>query len=220
MSAVSPPGTLTPVQDAGGDSALADRRARVTIALCAICPLLVGILVTLSTRGPAPAPPPRLAGHWVYVPGLAAAVHVDGATKQVDATVAVGAASAGSPVVQGGQAGYVVDVDRVIVFGPGAGVTGSAPGAGVAETPVPAETAAGAYLVYRAAGLVVRLSPERATIAAGGRLGDPVAAADGTLWVHRVDTGDVCALGPADAALSCPAKLPARHRGGLSMLGG
>ena len=207
------------MQDVAGDSAAADRKARVTIALCALCPVLVGLLVTLGTSRGEPEPPPRMAGHWVYVPGLAAAVHVDGETKRVDATVAVGAASVGSPVVQGAQDGYVVDVDRMIVFGPRSGVTGSAPGMGVAEMPVPAVTAAGAFLVYRSAGLVVRLSPERATVAAGGRLGDPVITSDGTVWVHRVDKGEVCALGPAGTALSCPAKTPAGARGGLSMLG-
>ena len=198
--------------------AAADRRARVTIALSALCPVLVGLLVTAGTSGSDPGPPPQLAGHWVYVPGLAAAVHVDGETKQVDATVPVGAAGAGSPVLQGGPAGYVVDVDRVIAFGPTTGVTGGHPGVGVAETPVPVETAAAAYLVYRTAGLVVRLHPERATVRAGGPLGDPVADRDGTLWAHRVDTGAVCALGPADTALSCPARVPAGHRAALSSL--
>ncbi len=200
--------------------AAADRRARVTIALCALGPMLVGLLVTAGTSRSVPSPPPRLTGHWVYVPGLAAAVHVDGESKEVDATVAVGAASPGSPVLQGGRAGYVVDVDLVIVFGSTAGVTGGLPGTGVAESPVPVETARAAYVVYRTAGLVVRLSPRHASVGTGGPLGDPVTAADGTLWVHRVDTGEACALDPDGTALSCPARVPAGHRAALSLLGG
>lgn len=220
------PGCIAPAHDArvpdlaSDRGAAADRRARVIIALCALCPVLVGLVVTAGTTRAAPAPPPRLAGHWVYVPGLAAAVHVDGASKQVDATVPLGAASPGSPVLQGGHAGYLVDVDRVVEFGPAAGVTGGRPGPGVAETPVPVEAAAAAHLVYRAAGLVVRLSPEPATVTAGGPLSEPVAARDGTLWVLRADTGEVCGLGPGETALSCPARVPAGHRAGLSLLGG
>jgi hypothetical protein len=193
-------------------------RAWFAIALCAVLPVLIGVLVTAGTFRPAPPVSPPVPGHWVYVPSRGAAVHVDGAAKGIDATVSVGSASTGSPVLQDRHAAYLVDHDRVVVFSRGTGVTGNVAASGVAEAPVPVEAGGAAYLVYRTAGLIVRLGSDPVTVAAGGPLGAPVVTPEGRLWVHRLDTGELCLLADR-AALSCPARVPADHPGALALLG-
>lgn len=202
----------------GRGRARLDLRVLAVIALCAALPVLIGVLLTAGTvRSDPPAAQPT-AGHWVYVPSQGVAVHVDGATKRVDATVAVGSALAGSPVLQDRQAAYLVDDDRVIVFGPG-GVTGEAPTEGLAERPVPIEAGGAAYLVYRTAGVIVRLGPKPVTVTAGGPLGAPVVTPDGRLWTYEVDSGKVCSLNDK-ATLDCPSRVPAGHTGALAVLDG
>lgn len=192
-----------------------DRRALIAIGLCAALPVLIGVLLTSGHVEPAPAPAHPSGGHWVYVPGRGVAVHVDGAGKRVDATVPVGSASAGSPVVADRTSAYLVDDDRVLVFGRD-GVAGASEAAGVAEHPVPVEARGVAYLVYRTAGLIVRLGGR--TVSAGGPLADPLVAPDGRVWTYRVDTGAVCRLD--GAALSCPGQVPDGHTGSLVALAG
>jgi hypothetical protein len=193
-----------------------DYRALVAVILCAALPVLIGILV--ATRD-APSEPAVKAtgGHWVYVSGQGVAVHVNGTTKLIDATVHVGAASAGSPVLADHAANYLVDDDRVVLFGHD-GVTGDAPAPGIAEQPVPVEAGGTAYLVYRTAGLIVRLAPEPVRVSAGGPLGAPVVSPSGQLWTYRMDSGDLCVL--VEDNLSCPSQIPTDHTGALSVLNG
>ncbi len=196
-----------------------DRRALAAIALCAALPVLIGILLTSGSgqREPRPAAHPT-GGHWVYVPSRGIAVHVDGAKKHVDATVEVGSAPTGSPVVQDRHAAYLVDGDRVVLFGRD-GVSGEVPATGVAEQPVPLEANGSAYLVYRPAGLIVRLGPKPVTTEAGGSLGAPVATPKGQLWTYQVDSGKLCRL-TDQATLTCPSRVPAGHTGALAVLDG
>ena len=191
-------------------------RARVAIGLCVALPMVIGILITAGTFHSAPAAPHQLFGHWVYVPSVGTAVHVDGGTGRVDARVDVGSASTGSEVVADQHSAYLVDYDHVIMFNPAGGVTGTAPAAGVAENPVPVDAGGTAYLVYRTSGLIVRLGPHPFTIPAGGPLGAPIATSAGALWVNRVDTGALCQVAPT--TLTCPAK--AEHPGALTALNG
>jgi hypothetical protein len=194
-------------------------RAWIAIALCAVLPVLIGILVTAGTFRSAPPARPPVPGHWVYVPSRGTAVHVDGAAKGIDATVSVGSASTGSPVLQDEHSAYLVDYDRVVVFSRSTGVTGNVPASGVAEDPVPIEAGGAAYLVYRTAGLIVRLGSGPVTVSAGGPLGAPVITPAGQLWAHRLDTGELCLL-VGQATLSCPARVPADHPGALALLDG
>jgi hypothetical protein len=192
-------------------------RAKVAIGLCAVLPMAIGILITVGAFHAAPATPPHLLGHWVYVPSASTAVHVDGRIERVDAQVTVGSASTGSQIVADQHAAYLVDYDHVITFSPG-GVTATAPAEGVAENPVPIEAAGTAYLVYRTSGLIMRLGPDPVTVAAGGPLDAPAATPGGALWVYRTDTGALCQVNPT--TLTCPAHVPAGHVGALAVRGG
>jgi len=200
----------------GRGRARLDFRALAAVVLCAALPIVIGILV--ATRSAPSEPAARdTGGHWVYVPGQGVAVHVNGTTKRVDATVHVGSASAGSPVLADHEASYLVDEDRFILFGSD-GVTGDAPAPGIAEQPVPVEAGGTAYLVYRTAGLIVRLAPAPVRVSAGGPLGTPVVTPSGQLWTYRMDSGALCVL--SGDKLSCPSKVPSDHTGALSVLAG
>jgi hypothetical protein len=191
-----------------------DRRARLAIAACVVLPVLIGIVVTAGTFRSQPAPPPPIAGHWVYVPSIGAAVHVDGGNRKVDATIQVGSASPGSLVVQDQHANYVVDYDKTIVFTRSGGVTDHDPSPGVDENPVPMLAAGTGYLVYRAAGMIMPLGSQQ-QIMVGGPLGVPVMTPTGELWVNRTDNGDICVL---EQALRCETK--ATHPGALTLMNG
>lgn len=197
-----------------------DRRALAAIVLCAALPVLIGFLLTSGSGQPEPratATHPS-AGHWVYVAGRGIAVHVDGETKRVDATVEIGSAPTGSPVVQDRHAAYLIDDDRVVLFGVD-GEFREAPSAGVAEQPVTLEENGSAYLVYQQAGLIVRLGAKPVTTQAEGVLGAPVVTPNGELWTYQVDSGKLCLL-TEEATLSCPGSVPAGHTGALAVLDG
>ncbi|MFJ1760488.1 fibronectin type III domain-containing protein [Amycolatopsis sp. NPDC088138] len=180
-------------------------------------------VVTLALTG-AVSPTPGLSfspsGHWVVNPGLGLVLHVNGSSRGVDAKAAVPGLAPGDSVVQGDSSGYVVGPSQVTEFGKSdLAVTGSTPTPVVGERPVLLETDGGPYLVYRDAGSVVRLGPAMTVVPAGGKLGDPVAAKDGTVWVNRVDTGSVCDLPKAADQLVCPAAAPPGHAGALTLVG-
>ncbi|MGV9297341.1 fibronectin type III domain-containing protein [Amycolatopsis sp. NPDC003676] len=159
------------------------------------------------------------AGHWVYNTSSQSAVHVDGATGQVDAQAAVPGAEAGSPVAQGGRSGYVVDRTRITEFSKSTLGVESSKAPPSAEEPVVLEVAGGPYLVYRNAGQIARLGDPAATAPTGGPLSAPVATSDGTLWVHRIDNGSICDLPRGATLLTCPAQLPQGHDASLSVVG-
>ncbi|WP_309114275.1 fibronectin type III domain-containing protein [Saccharothrix sp.] len=160
-------------------------------------------------------------GHWVVNTAAGKVYHVDGATKQVDAEVPLPGAKPGSVVVQGDTSGYVVGAGQYTEFGKSTlRVEATTPAPAADEVPVPLETAGGPYLVYRDAAVVVRLGSEHAVIDVGGELGNPVATEDGTVWLHRVDTGALCKLARGTTVPSCPASAPAGHKGGLTVVGG
>ena len=198
-----------------------DRRALAAIVLCAALPVLIGILLTSGSGQPDPRPTAAhpSAGHWVYVPSRSVAVHVDGAAKDADASVEVGAAATGSPVVQDRNSVYLIDDDRVVLFGVDGSSAGEAPSAGVAEQPVTLEEKGSAYLVYQQAGLIVRLGAKPVTTEAGGALGAPVLTPNGQLWTYQVDGRKLCRL-TDKATLSCPRTVPVGHTGALAVLDG
>jgi hypothetical protein len=158
-------------------------------------------------------------GHWVYHVADESAYHVDGSTGQVDARVSVPGAEPDSQVAQGDGAGFVVERKRITIFDESRLHVEDAVDAPAAERPVVLEVAGGPYLVYRNAGQVVRLGDPMATVAAGGPVTEPVATGDGTVWLHRIDSGSLCAL-PRDATrLSCPARMEQQHQGVLTTVG-
>jgi Fibronectin type III domain len=69
--------------------------------------------------------------------------------------------------------------------------------------PVGIEVIGGPYLVYRQTGVIVRLGDPPVTVRAGGAVDRPTYTDDGTVWVHRPDTGAVCALRRGSDALDC-----------------
>jgi Fibronectin type III domain len=157
-------------------------------------------------------------GHWIASPAIDTVFHVNGASGTVDARAKVPGVSLGSQVVQGETSGYVVGNSRIVEFGKSTlSVERSyTPPAG--EIPVSVETAGGPYLVYRETGSVVRLGDSVATIPAGGKLGDPVATPDGTLWLHRTDSGALCRLAKGSGTIDCPVSAPTGHTGTLSTI--
>ncbi|HEV3359964.1 MAG TPA: fibronectin type III domain-containing protein [Pseudonocardiaceae bacterium] len=194
-------------------------RARVVIALLVGC--CIGV-VGLAVLGQAPQVPGldfTQSGHWVYSTGLQSALHVDGATGQVDAQAGVPGAAQGSQVVQGDSSGFVVGRSRITEFSKSTLSVSSASDAPAPEVPVGLEVAGGPYLVYRNAGQVVRLGDPTATVPAGGPLANPVATSDGTVWLLREDNGALCDLPRGSIELACPARLPQGHTGELTTVG-
>ncbi len=182
------------------------------------CLALVGLAVTGQA-----ATPERLefvqVGHWVYNDAAQSAFHVDGSTSRVDARADVPGVASGSQVAQGDDSGYVVERNRITEFDKSTLSVEESKPPPAPETPFVLEIAGGPYLVYRNAGQIVRLGDPSATVPAGGPLSRPVATADGTVWVLRIDNGSICELPKGAAVLTCTAQLPPGHGGGLTLVG-
>ncbi|MBK1789082.1 fibronectin type III domain-containing protein [Prauserella cavernicola] len=194
------------------------RRRLPLVALVAVC---VGAVVAALTSANQPATGLQFVqeGHWVAHADLGLVFHVNGSAKTVDARAKVPGIEPGSQVVQGETSGYVVGDSRIIEFGKSSLTVERSLTPPTGERPVAVEAPGGPYLVYREAGTVVRLGDPAKTIPAGGQLADPVTTPDGTLWLHRVDTGVLCSL-PSDAdRISCPAAAPTGHDGALTVVG-
>jgi hypothetical protein len=195
-------------------------RRRGPLALVAI--LCASVVAGVATGAAQPLTglqflPP---GHWVYNVALQAAFHIDGASTSVDAQAPV-PGDPGSQVVQGDTSGYVVGRSKITEFGKSSLSVEQTVSPPVDEVPLGIEAAGGPYLVYRAAGKVVRLGDPSVTVATGGAVGDPVVTADGTMWLFRTGAGLVCELPKgADRVSSCPAVVPPGHSGALTVVGG
>jgi hypothetical protein len=194
-------------------------RARIVIALLVGCCIGVVGLAILGQNPQVPTLEFTQSGHWVYSTGLQSALHVDGATGQIDAQAGVPGAAEGSQVVQGDSSGFVVGRSRITEFSKSTLSVNSAADAPAPEVPVGLEVAGGPYLVYRNAGQLVRLGDPPATVPAGGPLANPVATSDGTVWLLREDNGALCDLPRGTTELACPARLPPGHTGELTVVG-
>lgn len=188
----------------------------------AIAVLAVGSAVVLSDGGDVPFNGFRTSGHWVYNHTVGAVFHIDGGTKNIDAKVSdvpPGGNGGGTITLQGPHSGFVVRADGVVVFGtPTLRVDTTIP-LSIPEAPVGLEIVGGPYLVYRQAGTAVRLSTQPTVVQLGGPVSDPVALADGTIWVRRTDTGAVCRLDAAGVTLHCPATGPTGDDAVLAVIG-
>ncbi len=194
--------------------------ARARIAIAALLAGCVGI-VGVAVAGQAPVTPGLQflqVGHWVYSSVFQSAYHVDGSTGQVDARVPLPDAEAGSQVAQGEQSGYVVERSRITVFSKSTLAVENTLTPPATEQPAVLEIAGGPYLVYRNAGQVVRLGNPAATVPAGGPLSEPATTGDGSVWLHRVDTGSLCELPREATRLTCAAQLESGHSGALTVV--
>jgi hypothetical protein len=194
-------------------------RSRLPVVIIVV--VAAAALTAALTGAANPLPGLRVVpgGHWVYNSVLGAAFHIDGGTAGIDAQAVV-PGDQGSQVVQGDTSGYVVGDTRITQFGKSDLTAGPSVAPPSRELPVGVETAGGPYLVYRQAGQIVRLGDPSATMSAGGPVGDPVATADGTLWLPRTASGLLCRLDRgADSVSSCPVALPPGHTGAMTLVG-
>jgi hypothetical protein len=202
--------------------ALATLRSHTVTVLVTIGAVaaVVAAAVVAAGSGP-PSVTFREPGHWVYNRIERAAFHVDAGTRRVDARVDV-PSSAGDPlmVLQGHREGFVVARDVVSPFARAALTVGAPAPAARAEAPVGVEVAGGPYLVYPQAGTIVRLGEPRTSVEVGGPVSAPVRGADGTVWVHRPDTGEVCGLRSGAVTLDCAARTAPGAAGALTVVGG
>lgn len=194
-------------------------RRRGPLGLFALVSVSTLVVALTAATNPLSAAPFALSGHWVYNSVLRGVFHVDGATGNIDAQAAV-EADAGSQVVQGDTMAWIAGLNRIIAFGK-ADMSAQPPSTPpVNELPVSVEGAGGPYLVYRNAGIIDRLGDPTTTVQVGGAVGDPILTPDGTVWVHRVPSGEICTL-PKDAVKlsGCPVKAPENHPGALTVVG-
>jgi hypothetical protein len=158
-------------------------------------------------------------GHLVYNSTLGKVFHIDGGTKSVDGQVPVPGAGTSAQVVQTDKSGFVLADGRTIEFGKSDLEVEDPLPAPSSERPVALEAAGAAYAVYRNAGTIVRFGEHQSVMTADGPLGQPVVTSTGTLWVHGVESGQLCQVGVQADRLSCTAKLPNGHAGVLTLVG-
>lgn len=203
--------TVNPHREPGG------WRARVPVLLVVLACVAGVTAAVTGAASPVNSVQFLAPGHWVFNVAFGAAFHVDGATGGVDAAAEV-PGERGSQVVQGDTSGYVVGDSRITVFGKSSLEVVESRDAPAREVPVPVEIAGGPYLVYRDAGIVVRLGEHPLTLSAGDGLGDPVATSDGTLWLPRVSAGLICQLPAGAERISCPVAVEGSHHGALAVV--
>lgn len=200
-------------------AALRSHTVTVLVTIGAVAAVVLAAVVATGSGPPSVAF--REPGHWVYNRIERAAFHVDAGTRRVDARVDV-PSSAGDPlmVLQGHREGYVVAPESVSTFARTSLTVGAPTPTARADAPVGVEVPGGPYLVHPQAGTVVRLGEPRTTVEAGGPVSAPVHGADGTVWVHRPDTGEVCALRSGAVTLDCALRTAPGAAGALTIVDG
>jgi hypothetical protein len=189
------------------------------VLLITVC--AVAVTAAVSDAGAAP-PGLRFAqfGHWIANPSQDTVSHVNGSSRTVDAQAQIDGIDEGSLVIDGETSAYVISREKFVVLGKASHVVEHTMATPTGEQPFPVEARGGPYVVYREAGSVVRLGgDDPTTIAVGPGLGDPVATPDGTLWLHRKDTNQLCQLAPDSDRVSCSANVPGGHTGALTVVG-
>jgi hypothetical protein len=157
-------------------------------------------------------------GHWIYNSTLGTVFHIDGGTKNVDSQASVPGAGPGTQVVQTDKSGFVLAEGKTIEFGKSDLSVADPLLAPTDERPIGLEAAGVAYAIYPQSGRIARFG-DNSLVQTAGRLGPPAVTSAGTLWVHRLDTGQLCQLPVKADRLSCPAKVPLGHAGALTMVG-
>lgn len=196
------------------------RRAKAGLAaVVAGCVALMSVVVLTGSGSAASGLKFTQSGHWVYNSAIGRILHLDGATRDIDAEIPLPTGAPGAQVVQSDKHGYVLSRSRIQQFGKSDLAVADPIEVPVDEQPVGLESAGAAFAVYQKAGRIMRFGDREAAEFPGGPLGDPVVTSDGTLWVHRVNQGDLCQLPLAADRMSCPASIPRGHKGALSAIG-
>lgn len=200
-------------------SARENRRSRAALAaVVAGCVAVTGVAVA-GAGNASPGMKFSQPGRYIYNSTVGKIFHVNGATKNVDQEIPLPGAGPGTQVVESDQNGYVLSRGRTFQFGKSSLDVANPLPAPVDELPVVLEAGGAAFAVYRQSGHIVRFGEKVATAKVGVPLGPPVVTSDGTVWVHRPDSGQLCLL-PLDAdRLACPAELPSGHTGSLAVVG-
>lgn len=158
-------------------------------------------------------------GHLIYNSTLGTVFHIDGGTKNVDGQLSAPGLGPGVRTVQTDTQGFMLARGSVTEFGKSDLKVADPVPAPSDEQPDALEAPGAAYAVYRQAGAISRLGLNPVTLPAGGALGPPVVTADGTLWVHRLTSREICQLPVQADRLACPAELPSGHAGALTVVG-
>ncbi|MFI5713026.1 fibronectin type III domain-containing protein [Kribbella sp. NPDC051620] len=195
------------------------RRARATLAaVIAGCMVITGVAVAGAGKA---SPGLKFArqGQWIYNSTLGKIFHVNGSTKNVDSQVPLAGAGPGTQIVETDENFYALARGRTFQFGQSDLQVLDPVPAPPDEQPVGLSGGGAAFAVYRNAGSIARLGQRPVIDKPGVPLGPPVVTSSGTLWVHRLDSGQLCQL-PIDAdRLTCPAKTPVGHSGALTLIG-
>ncbi|MEV6283174.1 fibronectin type III domain-containing protein [Kribbella sp. NPDC051770] len=158
-------------------------------------------------------------GHLVYNSTLGKVFKIDGGTKSVEAEVPIPGVGPGAQVVETDQNGYVLADGSVIGFGKSDLRVADPIPAPASERPVTLTAAGSAYAVYRQAGQVQRFGENPMVVSTEGPVGQPVVTPEGTVWLHRTSTGQLCQLPVTSARIACTARIPAGHSGSLTLVG-
>jgi hypothetical protein len=196
-----------------------NRRSRAALAaVVAGCVAVTGVAVA-GAGNASPGMKFTQPGRYIYNSTVGKIFHVNGATKNVDQEIPLPGAGPGTQVVESDQNGYVLSRGRTYQFGKSSLDVANPLPAPVDELPVVLEAGGAAFAVYRQSGQIIRFGEKVATAKVGEPLGPPVVTSDGTVWVHRPGSGQLCLL-PLDAdRLACPAELPSGHTGSLAVVG-
>ncbi|WP_410789187.1 fibronectin type III domain-containing protein [Kribbella sp. C-35] len=157
-------------------------------------------------------------GHLIYNSTLRTVFHIDGGTKAVDGQLPVPELGSGVQTVQTDKHGYMLARGSITEFGKSDLKVEDPVKAPSEERPTALEAAGAAYAVYRNAGAIARLSEDPVTLPGSGSLGPPVTTADGTLWVHRLTSRELCRLPIKADRLTCTAEVPSGHTGALTVV--
>lgn len=157
-------------------------------------------------------------GHLIYNSTLGTVFHIDGGTKNVDGQLSVPGLGPGVRSVQTDTHGFLLARGSITEFGKSDLKVADPEPAPSDEQPSALEAPGAAYAVYREAGAISRLGVNPVTLPGGGALGPPVVTADGTLWVHRLTSRELCQLPLQADRLTCPAELTSGHTGALTVV--
>ncbi len=199
-----------------------DSASRTSWPFALLAILCAAAVVGALTGATSPLSAARFAntGHWIYNSVLGAVFHVDGATTNIDAQMALDA-EVGSQVLQSDTSGYVVGSSRITEFDKASLTPQESTKPPADERPIGIEVDGGPYVVYRNAGQIVRLGDPAATIPAGGAIGDPVVTENGTMWFHRTGKGQICRIDKDAVKVSaCPVSAPKDHDGAMTVVDG
>ncbi len=193
-------------------------RSRATLAgVVAVC--VVATTLAVTTAGADSSGQKFLqSGHLIYNSTIGAVFHIDGGSKRADGSVAVPGLAPGTQAVQTDTQGYVLARGSITRFEKSTLRVDAPEVSPSDEVPVGLNAGGVAYAVYRAAGSIVRLGPTSLTLSNNNALGQPVVTPDGTLWVQRLLSGELCQLPAQDGRLTCPAKLKHGNIGSLAVV--